>query len=73
MNNSKEVTLEGFQVHMKEMLDKIFLALDGKEGDINDFVVNIEFNGKHVAMPVHADLFSRLERFIELEIEENEM
>ncbi|WPF70250.1 hypothetical protein BCVP_CDS0222 [Bacillus phage BC-VP] len=72
MNNSKEVTLEEFQSHMKEMLDKIFLALDGN-GDINDFVVNVEFNGKHVAMPIHADLFSRLERFIELEIEENEM
>ncbi|QFP93429.1 UNVERIFIED_ORG: hypothetical protein Xoosp15_164 [Xanthomonas phage Xoo-sp15] len=72
MNNSKEVTLEEFQVHMKEMLDKIFLALDN-DGDMNDFIVNVEFNGKHVAMPIHADLFARLETFIQSEIDENEM
>jgi hypothetical protein len=61
--------LREFRKQMKETLFQLWDELDA--GDYNHkFDLKIEWNGKKIDLPMHADLYSRFERFIDESIEE---
>lgn len=64
--------LREFKDHVEE---SIFLLMDTIDnGDYEErFDLTLEMNGKKIAMPMHADLYERLTRFIQEEIDENEL
>ena len=68
MNNEKNI-LE-FMEHMQK---SVFELMDTLEtGDYEErFNLNISLNGKELSLPLHADLFSRLETLLQEEKEEN--
>lgn len=65
------MTIEEFEKHMIKTVHELFDQLE--KGDLDDrFDLNISLNGKTITLPMHADLFSRLEKFMKDEREENE-
>jgi hypothetical protein len=71
MNEVEKVGLLKFRKkHMKDTLSEIFDTLESG-GDFDKFTVTIQLNGKAVALEMHADLWSRLETFIDETIEED--
>jgi hypothetical protein len=65
-----EPTLEEFTTHFKKSVTQIFDILD-IGGDLDKFDLKIQYLGKTISLPVHADLFDRFTTFLEEEIEEN--
>lgn len=65
------MTIEQFEEHMIKTVHELFDALE--EGDLDErFDLHIQLNGKKIVLPMHADLYSRLEQFMKEEREENE-
>jgi len=64
--------LKDFKEHVER---SIYTMLDlMQEGDYEErFDLVLELNGKKVEIPMHADLYQRLTRFIQEEIDENEL
>jgi hypothetical protein len=61
--------LREFRKQMTETLFQLWDELDKGDYD-HKFDLKIEWNGKKIDLPMHADLYSRFERFIDEPIEE---
>lgn len=62
--------LRAFKANMERMLGDLNEALIQDEDIDERFDLNIELYGERIALPMHADTYSRLERFIDDAIEE---
>jgi hypothetical protein len=57
---------------MPEVLHELMDQID--TGDYTEnFDLKIEWNGQTLQLPMHADLYSRLERLLQEEVEENKL
>ena len=67
-----EANISHFLDHMQK---SVFELMDTLEtGDYEErFNLNISLNGKELSLPLHADLYSRLESFLNEEMEENRL
>ena len=65
------VELREFRKQMTESLHELWDTLESGDYD-SKFDLKIEWNGKKIDLPMHADIYSRFERFIEETIEEEQ-
>jgi hypothetical protein len=66
---TQRLTLKQFLKHMESTREELLEDLYRGKG-ISKYDVTIQLNGKYVVIPLHADCYSRLERLIQEEIEE---